>query len=752
MPISLRSMENVAAPQDDRGVYLLDAAEVRTATDGALELSAIWMYPEPGPDAWVARMVVKARAMAGSSPAVELPGPGDRGGLPRRRIPGGGPPPGPEDDPPGPVTLGGPRPGGRKIEGWARVDYYDADVEGHAIIPGPGEPPAPFVEARWRLFTRKPDVTIDVDPDPLVVAAGTSETLKIIVVGGPAEAIPAVALGDRSSLPDWVAVDRLEATLAARPRLVEEPDGRRVFDLWVTVPAVERPGARGGSDEASFSLRTTLPGTDAARDHRLVIRSGGIAFPGWVAIDFGTSSSTATIYDRGLTVPQPLVSDLEARPAGGLPAEQDARLRELLGRWLGLAPGDTLPGLPGAEARSREFLDDVNLGLDGGRPTAEVLRDVDRVALDDALRRIESHLTFCDSEPVKRAIAGRLHAIYHEAFRVPPLGQLQLDRVRLDPDDKEYEIASDLQVVQVQPLQVEMGAVVRNRHRAAIQGAKVETLRAIRGQFHPSPKRSVGEGGKVWIQAATGPGASVLVDEPHPGGLGDAPRSDRGVPPPGRRAEEVVGRGDAARDRYLPDDRAATGPKAAAPPGRVAGLHHRPDRLRRGRLGGAVLPDARVPGVARGGPRGVPGPLPPCADRGTSEVVAERHGLRHRRRNDRPGPDPAHPRGDRPVRPGRGPRRRRAALQNHAEGARVVGPPPARRRVRHATRLPPAQGRHRRPRPEGHRRREGHQREARRPGRRVREAVQDRGEPLQPRLDPRGRQPPRLLLGCRRTR
>ena len=290
MPISLRSMENVAAPQDDRGVYLLDAAEVRTATDGALELSAIWMYPEPGPDAWVARMVVKARAMAGSSPAVELLARAIEAGYRGGEYPGGVRLQGPKTIPRAQSPWEGPVPGGAKIEGWARVDYYDADVEGHAIIPGPGEPPAPFVEARWRLFTRKPDVTIDVDPDPLVVAAGTSETLKIIVVGGPAEAIPAVALGDRSSLPDWVAVDRLEATLAARPRLVEEPDGRRVFDLWVTVPAVERPGARGGSDEASFSLRTTLPGTDAARDHRLVIRSGGIAFPGWVAIDFGTSS------------------------------------------------------------------------------------------------------------------------------------------------------------------------------------------------------------------------------------------------------------------------------------------------------------------------------------------------------------------------------------------------------------------------------------------------------------------------------
>ncbi|MGF1673076.1 MAG: molecular chaperone, partial [Rivularia sp. (in: cyanobacteria)] len=59
-----------------------------------------------------------------------------------------------------------------------------------------------------------------------------------------------------------------------------------------------------------------------------------ITYPGWFAIDFGTSNSTVTLYD-----PKVIVTPHT------LPSEQEERLSEKLAFWLTERPVDEIPGI-----------------------------------------------------------------------------------------------------------------------------------------------------------------------------------------------------------------------------------------------------------------------------------------------------------------------------------------------------------------------------------------------------------------------
>ncbi|MBW4633728.1 MAG: molecular chaperone [Iphinoe sp. HA4291-MV1] len=219
-----------------------------------------------------------------------------------------------------------------------------------------------------------------------------------------------------------------------------------------------------------------------------------ITYPGWFAIDFGTSNSTVTLYD-----PKVIVTP------DSLPGEQEVRLRERMAAWLNQRPvdDDTLGISRNAwEQEWQKFLTELskdfvsipdsvhhNLG-------EQLFRSVDSTELLEAIRQIE----ICVSKRLdwfRRAASKRLNQIYHEVFRVPPLEWQSLIPVELDKNRRLNEIPSELEVVNLQPalpkddpakVKVILGEQAR-QHRLDTIANEEE----IEGRFLHSPKRYFGQ-------------------------------------------------------------------------------------------------------------------------------------------------------------------------------------------------------------------------------------------------------------------
>lgn len=222
-------------------------------------------------------------------------------------------------------------------------------------------------------------------------------------------------------------------------------------------------------------------------------RKPGITYPGWFAIDFGTSNSTVTLYD-----PKVIVTP------DGLPLEQEVRLRQKLITWLNHCPVDNLPGVSkdAWDLEWQKFLRELAKQFPDVEPITngsfgdQLLSGATSHTLLEAIRQIE--IAFSKRLGwFRRAASKRLNQIYHEVFRVPALEWQSLIPVELDKDRRLSEIPSELEVVNLQSVsesnyptqvQVRLGKQAKdNREYAIREGDDID------GKFLHSPKRYFGQ-------------------------------------------------------------------------------------------------------------------------------------------------------------------------------------------------------------------------------------------------------------------
>jgi hypothetical protein len=209
------------------------------------------------------------------------------------------------------------------------------------------------------------------------------------------------------------------------------------------------------STKAGINIESTTPNSS-----RLVKE-----FPGWLAIDFGTSNSTVTLFDTRK------VPSLKT-----LPKEQEERLREHLMQWLSLPASEALPDVDSETWEN--FRKDVSFSGD-------------RLLL--SIRQLEL-VTASQSTNFRRALSNKLNQIYHQVFRVPPLEWQSLIPVILDPTRKAIEISSELEIADFgDPLEVNMGERANKNRNKALAETDPQSSDQIKGKFHHSPKRYLGE-------------------------------------------------------------------------------------------------------------------------------------------------------------------------------------------------------------------------------------------------------------------
>ncbi|MEO1374998.1 MAG: molecular chaperone [Cyanobacteria bacterium J06635_10] len=210
-----------------------------------------------------------------------------------------------------------------------------------------------------------------------------------------------------------------------------------------------------------------------------------ITYPGWFAIDFGTSNSTVTLYD-----PKVIVTPHT------LPSEQEEKLSEKLAFWLTECPVDEIPGISRDvwSGEWQKLSNHLSKNLDNFNPAnLQLLRGEQ---LLDAIKEIE----ICLSKRLgwfRRAASKRLNQIYHEVFRVPALEWQSLLPVELDKDRRLNEIPSELEVINLEPslptqdpakVKVMLGEqAYQHRLDAIKQGESID------GRFLHSPKRYFGQ-------------------------------------------------------------------------------------------------------------------------------------------------------------------------------------------------------------------------------------------------------------------
>ena len=200
----------------------------------------------------------------------------------------------------------------------------------------------------------------------------------------------------------------------------------------------------------------------------------------WLAIDFGTSNSTVTLFDSA-----------EVSITGLLPKEQQMRLFDLLAEWLSSFTTKALPGVNPNEWE--KFIKDISsdLNTDSNR-LPEIFQRGNEEKCLEAIRQIE--LCLGQTQKFRRAVSKKLYEIYHDVFRVPTLESQNLIPVILDRDKGDIEISSELEIISLDPsLKVIMGNEAKeNKDRALTQNTN-NSSKEIISKFHHSPKRYFGK-------------------------------------------------------------------------------------------------------------------------------------------------------------------------------------------------------------------------------------------------------------------
>ncbi|MBD0310663.1 MAG: virulence factor SrfB, partial [Microcoleus sp. T1-bin1] len=202
-------------------------------------------------------------------------------------------------------------------------------------------------------------------------------------------------------------------------------------------------------------------------------------FPGWFALDFGTSNSTVTLFDP-----------IEVPIAEILPKEQEMRLRDRLSQWLSSPASVALPDVSADDWE--KFIVEIskNLEIEPSR-LSEVFETDNKERFLEAIRQIE--LSLGNSERFRRAVSKKLYQIYHEVFRVPTLESQNLIPVVLDIDRRDTEIPSESEISQLSDLKLRMGREARDNRKKAIAQGTSGSLKEIISRFHHSPKRYFGQ-------------------------------------------------------------------------------------------------------------------------------------------------------------------------------------------------------------------------------------------------------------------
>lgn len=202
-------------------------------------------------------------------------------------------------------------------------------------------------------------------------------------------------------------------------------------------------------------------------------------FPGWFALDFGTSNSTVTLFDP-----------IEVPIAEILPKEQEMRLRDRLSQWLSSPASVALPDV--SDDDWAKFITEISKNLEiDPRKLSEVFESDNKERFLEAIRQIE--LSLGNSERFRRAVSKKLYQIYHEVFRVPTLESQNLIPVVLDIDRRDTEIPSELEISQLGDLKLRMGREARDNRKKAIAQGTSSSLKEIISRFHHSPKRYFGQ-------------------------------------------------------------------------------------------------------------------------------------------------------------------------------------------------------------------------------------------------------------------
>ncbi|CEJ42319.1 Uncharacterized protein apha_00164 [Umezakia ovalisporum] len=202
-------------------------------------------------------------------------------------------------------------------------------------------------------------------------------------------------------------------------------------------------------------------------------------FPGWFALDFGTSNSTVTLFDP-----------IEVPIAEILPKEQEIRLRQRMGEWLS---SPTSLALPDVNAHDWEkFIADISKNLEiEPHCLGEVFQSDQKERFLEAIRQVE--LCLGNSDKFRRAASKKLYQIYHEVFRVPTLESQNLIPVILDINRLDTEIPSELEIASLTDFQLRMGREARDNRKKAIAHGTSVSLKEIISRFHHSPKRYFGQ-------------------------------------------------------------------------------------------------------------------------------------------------------------------------------------------------------------------------------------------------------------------
>src|SRR5262249_17948269 len=211
-------------------------------------------------------------------------------------------------------------------------------------------------------------------------------------------------------------------TWSAELALRLEPEARRAL--------MER--GLGGSVEAAAPVE--VPGK-ASCELTLRLLCQEYVFKGLIAMDFGTSNSTVTLYDPGV------VEDLT-----GLAPEQETRLKELL--LTELMHDDCSCKLPDADPEAwRGLVDRVGGILPAEGQACQRFKSALRAGgarMFEAMRQMEICL---GARPIRAAVFKGLNRIFHEAFLEPRLKSQSLVAVALDanfPQDR--DVPSEMEI------------------------------------------------------------------------------------------------------------------------------------------------------------------------------------------------------------------------------------------------------------------------------------------------------------------
>ena len=269
-----------------------------------------------------------------------------------------------------------------------------------------------------------------------------------------------------------ISVEYCDSTERGTPNLESMHRIAKPCHLWTDVFPVQE-------DEPSLSLEPFEPQATLVSILQDKPETEG-SFPGWLAIDFGTSNSTVTLFNPVIVPPQ-----------DELPQEQEAHLRKRLAEWVEQPAADALLGIDGYEWE--RFLSELSktLEIEPTRHISDLFRSGSPADVLEAIRYIE--LYPFSNDAIRRVMRKQLNKIYHETFRVPPLRWQSLTPVELDDVRGLTEIPSEIKVIQLHPLTVEMGERIQRERMAAISSAGISSLKSGKGQFFHSPKRYFGQ-------------------------------------------------------------------------------------------------------------------------------------------------------------------------------------------------------------------------------------------------------------------